>query len=63
MFSTGTTKRANLESNMGALVVSLTKEEMEAIEEAVPVDMVGGACSHNLRQTWRYNHSPPLTST
>jgi aryl-alcohol dehydrogenase-like predicted oxidoreductase len=61
----GTTKKVNFESNKGALAVSLTKDEMEEIEAAVPAHMVAGdpMGETHMKSTWRYSQSPPLTST
>lgn len=38
----GTTKLNNLKSNIGALGLSLSPEEMQALEDAVPVEEVAG---------------------
>ena len=61
----GTTKKVNFESNKGALAVSLTKDEMEEIEAAVPSHMIAGdpMDETHMKCTWRYSQSPPLTST
>lgn len=60
----GTTKVANLESNIGALAVKLTDEEMKALEDAVPVEDVAGTryAPASLRSTWQNASSPPLSS-
>ena len=61
----GTTKKVNFESNKGALAVSLTKDEMEEIEAAVPAHLVAGDPIDETRMkgTWRYSQSPPLTTS
>jgi aryl-alcohol dehydrogenase-like predicted oxidoreductase len=38
----GTTKKANLESNIGSVAISLSKEDMMEIEAAVPAHEVAG---------------------
>jgi aryl-alcohol dehydrogenase-like predicted oxidoreductase len=60
----GTTKKANLESNIGAVGVSLSKEEIKEIEAAVPISEVAGDRYHadHLKSTWRYASTPPLSS-
>jgi aryl-alcohol dehydrogenase-like predicted oxidoreductase len=60
----GTTKKANLESNIGAVGVSLSKEEIKEIEAAVPISEVAGDRYHadHLKGTWRYASTPPLSS-
>jgi aryl-alcohol dehydrogenase-like predicted oxidoreductase len=60
----GTTKKANLESNIGAVAVALSKEEIAEIEAAVPIDGVAGgvALPAHLQLSWRYALSPPLSS-
>jgi aryl-alcohol dehydrogenase-like predicted oxidoreductase len=39
----GTTKLANLRSNVGALAVHLSPEEMQALEDAIPAAEVAGS--------------------
>ncbi|KAH8947507.1 hypothetical protein BDL97_11G045300 [Sphagnum fallax] len=60
----GTTKKANLESNIGAVAVALSKEEIAEIEAAVPIDGVAGgvALPVHLQLSWHYALSPPLSS-
>jgi aryl-alcohol dehydrogenase-like predicted oxidoreductase len=60
----GTTKKANLESNIGAVAVALSKEEIAEIEAAVPIDAVAGDRNlpFNLHLTRHYAFSPPLSS-
>jgi len=60
----GTTKVANLDSNIGALGVKLTEEEMKALEEAVPASDVAGTrySAHSMKATWQNVKSPPLSS-
>jgi len=60
----GTTKIANLDSNIGALGVSLSKEDMEELEAAVPVHEIAGDRYNedNMGATFQYASSPPLES-
>jgi aryl-alcohol dehydrogenase-like predicted oxidoreductase len=60
----GTTKKANLESNIGAVAVALSKEEIAEIEAAVPIDGVAGGVTlpSNLQLSRHYALSPPLSS-
>jgi aryl-alcohol dehydrogenase-like predicted oxidoreductase len=60
----GTTKRANLESNIGSVAISLTKEEIAEIEAAVPANEVAGERVHErlMKLTWLHAVSPPLSS-
>ena len=39
----GTTKLTNLTSNVGALAVRLNPDEMQALEDAIPVNEVAGS--------------------
>jgi hypothetical protein len=63
-FVSGTTKIMNLDSNIDSLGVSLTKEEMEQLEAAVPIHEVAGEryMEGILEKTWRYMSTPPLES-
>jgi aryl-alcohol dehydrogenase-like predicted oxidoreductase len=60
----GTTKKANLESNIGAIAIALNKEEIAQIEAVVPIDGVAGgvALPAHLQLSWHYALSPPLSS-
>jgi aryl-alcohol dehydrogenase-like predicted oxidoreductase len=60
----GTTKKVNLESNIGAIAVALSKEEIVKIEAAVPTDEVAGERSFDfiMKFSWRVASSPPLSS-
>jgi len=60
----GTTKIANLDSNVGALGVLLSKEDMEELEAAVPVHEIAGDRYNEdgMRGTFKYTSSPPLES-
>jgi aryl-alcohol dehydrogenase-like predicted oxidoreductase len=60
----GTTKRANLESNIGSVAISLTKEEIAEIEAAVPANEVAGERYNErlMKVTWLNAVSPPLSS-
>ncbi len=60
----GTTRKANLESNIGAFAVALSKEEIAEIEAAVPIDGVAGGVTLpvNMQLSWHYALSPLLSS-
>jgi aryl-alcohol dehydrogenase-like predicted oxidoreductase len=60
----GTTKKVNLESNIGAIAVALSKEEIVKIEAAVPTDEVAGERSFDfiMKFSWHVASSPPLSS-
>lgn len=60
----GTTKIVNLDSNIGALGVSLSKKEVEELEAAVPVHKVAGNryMEGPMEQTFAFITSPPLES-
>jgi aryl-alcohol dehydrogenase-like predicted oxidoreductase len=60
----GTTKKANLDSNIGAFSVHLSEEEIAEIEAAVPIDEVAGERYHaaQIAITFAYCSSPPLSS-
>jgi len=60
----GTTKVTNLDSNIGALHVKLSDEEMKALEDAVPEeDVAGGRYNEMYSKTlWSNISSPPLSS-
>ncbi|CAK9211287.1 unnamed protein product [Sphagnum jensenii] len=60
----GTTKRANLESNIGSVAISLTKEEIAEIEAAVPANEVAGERLNErlMKLTWLHAVSPPLSA-
>ncbi|CAK9197327.1 unnamed protein product [Sphagnum troendelagicum] len=60
----GTTKKANLEANVGAVSVKLSEEEMHELESAIPPEAVSGQRSHPtyMTQSWLYSHTPPLSS-
>jgi len=51
-------------SNIGALGVKLTEEEIKALEDAVPAEEVAGTRygAHSLKSTWQNAKSPPLSS-
>ncbi len=59
----GTTKKANLESNIGSVAVSLSKEDMIEIEAAVPAHEVAGDrfIGSYMERTWRQLVTPPLS--
>jgi len=61
----GTTKKANLESNIGSVAVSLTKEDLIVeIEAAMPADEVVGErlLERLVKFTWHHVVSSPLPS-
>ncbi len=60
----GTTKKANLDSNIGVFSVHLSEEEIAEIEAAVPIDEVAGERYHAalISSTFAYSSSPPLSS-
>ena len=59
-FLSGTTKIVNLDSNIDSLGISLTKEEMEQLEAAVPIHEVAGDryMKGAMERTWRYVSTP-----
>lgn len=60
----GTTKIANLDSNIGALHVKLSDEDMKALEDAVPEEDVAGNRYSEMasKSLWSNISSPPLSS-
>ena len=58
----GTTKKVNLESNVEALAVKLSKEDIEEIEAAIPPHVIAGELNLQayVKNTWRHVTSPPL---
>jgi aryl-alcohol dehydrogenase-like predicted oxidoreductase len=60
----GTIKRENQDSNIGAVHVKLTGEEMAKLEAVVPTAEIAGERydAGHLRTTWRDAQSPPLSS-
>ncbi|CAM8921114.1 unnamed protein product [Rhodiola kirilowii] len=58
----GTTKIENLESNIGALFVSLTAEEMAELEALVLADNIKGDRYFTGLDTWKTSDTPPLSS-
>ncbi|KAH8947504.1 hypothetical protein BDL97_11G045000 [Sphagnum fallax] len=60
----GTTKKANLDSNIGAFSVHLSEEEIAEIEAAVPIDEIAGERypAAHMPSTFAYSSSPPLSS-
>lgn len=58
----GTTKIENLESNIGALSVSLTAEEMAELEGLASGDTVAGDRYASRLSTWETSDTPPLSS-
>jgi aryl-alcohol dehydrogenase-like predicted oxidoreductase len=60
----GTTKIANLESNVASLGVKLTEEDVKALEDAVPLEEVAGEryTARMLSASWQNAKTPPLSS-
>lgn len=58
----GTTKKKNLEENIGALKVKLAPEELKEIEEAVPHEEIVGDRYKDMKSTWRFSTTPPLAT-
>lgn len=60
----GTTKIANLESNVAAVGVKLTEEDMKALEDAVPASEVAGEryAAEMISFGWQNAKTPPLSS-
>ncbi|XP_043814887.1 perakine reductase isoform X2 [Manihot esculenta] len=54
----GTTKIKNLEDNIGALRVKLTKDEFKEVSDAVPADQVAGLRTIDIRYTWKFGNTP-----
>ncbi|GMP55334.1 hypothetical protein CsSME_00020182 [Camellia sinensis var. sinensis] len=58
----GTTKIANLDQNIGALLVKLTPEEMSELESIASADKVKGDRYGEGLTTWKNSDTPPLSS-
>jgi aryl-alcohol dehydrogenase-like predicted oxidoreductase len=58
----GTTKLKNFEENVGSLTVSLSKEDLAEIEALFNVDIVVGDRYADMRNTFEYAETPPLSS-
>jgi len=60
----GTTKIANLESNVASLGVKLTAEDIKALEDAVPASEVAGERygAQMIKLGWQNAKTPPLSS-
>ncbi|KAL8240215.1 hypothetical protein R6Q59_013570 [Mikania micrantha] len=58
----GTTKIENLEQNIGALSVKLTREEMSELESIASADSVKGARYMASMSTYQDSETPPLSS-
>ncbi|KAF5950245.1 hypothetical protein HYC85_012238 [Camellia sinensis] len=58
----GTTKIANLDQNIGALLVKLTPEEMSELESIASADEVKGDRYMEGLTTWKNSDTPPLSS-
>jgi aryl-alcohol dehydrogenase-like predicted oxidoreductase len=56
----GTTKVKNLKDNIGSVRVKLTKEEVQEISDAVPINEIGGARigENLLKVSWKYANTP-----
>ncbi|KAG9451772.1 hypothetical protein H6P81_004676 [Aristolochia fimbriata] len=57
----GTTKISNFNSNLGALKIKLTEEDLHEISEAVPCDVVAGSREITIftGYTWKTANTPP----
>ncbi|KAJ0078805.1 hypothetical protein Patl1_23319 [Pistacia atlantica] len=58
----GTTKIINFDNNIGCVEVKLTKEDLEEISAAIPVEEVAGSRFKNdsfLRYSWKFANTPP----
>ncbi|KAH9617895.1 hypothetical protein KSS87_005510 [Heliosperma pusillum] len=57
----GTTQKKNLESNLGALKVKLSKEDLDEICDAVPIsEIVGDRTYENMiNASWKFTDTPP----
>jgi diketogulonate reductase-like aldo/keto reductase len=60
----GTTEKGNLKSNIRSVAVTLTEEEIEEVEAAVPADEVAGKRHHERSMKLKRHHmvSPPVSS-
>ncbi|PON95587.1 Aldo/keto reductase/potassium channel subunit beta, partial [Trema orientale] len=58
----GTTKIENFNSNVGALSVKLTPEEIAELESLASADAVKGDRYDNSLNTWKDSETPPLSS-
>ncbi|KAJ0014502.1 hypothetical protein Pint_20509 [Pistacia integerrima] len=61
VFAIGTTK-INFNNNIGCVEVKLTKEDLEEISAAIPVEEVAGSRFKNdsfLRYSWKFANTPP----
>ncbi|KAJ0035610.1 hypothetical protein Pint_24737 [Pistacia integerrima] len=56
----GTTKLKNLDSNIGALAVKLTEEDLKEISDAVPIDKVSGQRDMDVmaNYSWKFADTP-----
>ncbi|CAI9267134.1 unnamed protein product [Lactuca saligna] len=61
----GTTKITNLDENVGTVKVKLTKEDVEEISNAIPINEVAGCRTGEalLRISWKFANSPPKNNT
>lgn len=59
--SIGTTKIKNLDNNIGALGVKLTKEDLKEISDMVPINDVAGlrTTENFYRSSWEFASTPP----
>ncbi|KAK2973763.1 hypothetical protein RJ640_002267 [Escallonia rubra] len=59
----GTTKIKNLNQNVGALSVKLTRKEMAELESIASVEVVKGDryAPAFMKQTWKYANTPPVS--
>eukprot|EP00262_Sarcandra_glabra_P000887 TRINITY_DN10933_c0_g2_i1.p1 TRINITY_DN10933_c0_g2~~TRINITY_DN10933_c0_g2_i1.p1 ORF type:complete len:362 (+),score=50.15 TRINITY_DN10933_c0_g2_i1:51-1136(+) len=56
----GTTKIKNLDNNIGAVKVKLTREDLQEISDAIPIDGVAGLRIHEhiYLKTWKFANTP-----
>lgn len=57
----GTTKEKNLISNVQSVSIDLSKEDIEALEAAVPPEEIEGARYSNYDRSWEYDKNPELS--
>ncbi|CAL5194623.1 unnamed protein product [Lathyrus oleraceus] len=57
----GTTKIKNLESNIGSFKVKLNKDDLQEIEDAVPISEVAGSRTTDafVQCSWKFANTPP----
>lgn len=60
----GTTKIKNLHDNVGAVKVKLTKQDLQEISDAVPINEVAGESINEVLAVtnWKFANTPPLSN-